>query len=283
MIKCGWLYGGALALLAVQLPAQEQGGAEVSGNFGIDFTSHYFFRGIDQETRGAIAQPYFDLTFGLYDGQGTIESLDLTIGQWNSLHDGPTGSGGTGQSMWYESDFFAELSAAISGGITLGAVYTAYTSPNGRFTTVQEFGLSAAYDDSAMWGESFDGLQPSVLVAFDLDNNQADGGANRGTYIQLAVEPSMMMVEDRNLTVSVPVTIGLSGGDYYEGTTGDETLGFVDIGVVAGMPLEWMPSRFGPWDGSLGLHALMLGDSNEALNGGENMEFVLTLGFSTSF
>ena len=48
------------------------------------------------------------------------------------------------------------------------------------------------------------------------------------------------------------------------------------------MPLD-MPKRFGNWELTAGVHALLLGDVPETINGGEDTEFIATLGFSFSF
>lgn len=256
----------------------------VHGAFGIDFTNQYFFRGILQENQGIIAQPWVTLGWNLHSADDGVKSVDLNVGQWNSLHDGPTGSGG-GQTMWYESDFFASLSASVGDRWTVGSTYTAYHSPNGRFGTVEEIAFSAAFDDKGLLGETFSGLQPSVLVAFET-RGQADAGSKVGVYGQIALAPSFEAgkLGDMDVTLSVPVTIGLSLSDYYEfGTGSDDALGFVQVGVKASMPLNFMPKRCGPWEGSIGLHYIALGDNNELVNNGDNGELMFTLGLSTSF
>src|SRR5688572_30215363 len=120
----------------------------VSGEMGFRFTSQYFFRGILQENQGIIAQPWLELGYGLYEGNDTVKNLGLTFGFWNSLHDGPTGSGGSGQSMWYESDFYIGLSADVGERLTVGMTYTSYYGANGVRPNVQELAFSATYDDN---------------------------------------------------------------------------------------------------------------------------------------
>jgi hypothetical protein len=254
----------------------------IAGTWGIDFTSAYYFRGIIQENQGVIAQPYFEVGYGLYEGEGSFKSLSLVLGQWNSLHDGATGSGGTGQSMWYESDFYAGLSAAVDRW-SLGATYTAYYSPNGRFGTVEELGLSVGFDDSGLISDSF-ALKPSAVIAFELEG-QADAGTQRGIYAQLGIEPSFALgqVGELDVTLALPVTFGFSLGDYYEVAGDDDALGFFDFGAVLSSPLPFLPARLGPWQASVGLHILSLGDSTETYNSGEATEIIGSFGLSTSF
>jgi hypothetical protein len=257
----------------------------VSGTFGVDFTTAYFFRGIRQEDKGVIAQPHFELDFKLCADEGVLHSLDLVLGQWNSLHDGPTGSGGTAQSMWYESDFYATLRAGLGERWSVDSTYTTYYSPNARFRTVEEIAFGLAYNDDGQLGEGFAGLQPSVRLAFELDG-QADAGTHLGTYAQLALAPSLELGKAGayDFKLALPLIAAFSLGDYYQDAAGkDHTFGYLDIGCVLSSPLPFLPSRLGPWTASLGLHGLFLGPSNEQVNNGDDFELIGTFGLSTTF
>ena len=88
----------------MRMPAQDEIGSGVTGSLGVDVASQYFFRGIRQEVKGAIVQPFMELNFNVFDGEGsgTLESLDLTLGVVNSRHDGPSVSGGAaGKTLWH--------------------------------------------------------------------------------------------------------------------------------------------------------------------------------------
>ena len=71
--------------------------------------------------------------------------------------------------------------------MTLGLTYTAYTSPNDSFGTVQELAFVLTVNDS-QWLGAF-ALNPSLLVAGEL-TGQADAGRARGVYVQLSMRPS---------------------------------------------------------------------------------------------
>ena len=261
--------------------------AQASGAWGIDFTNMYFFRGIAQENQGVIAQPWAQLGYAMYEGED-VRSVNLTFGLWNSLHDGPTGTTGGDRSMWYESDFYVGLTAAVGERLTLGATYTVYTSPNGLFGNVQEIAFAAGLDDRGLWFDAIEnGLKPSVVVAIETDG-QADAGDHVGIYAQFGIEPTFALGQFGSLdvTLALPVTLGTSLSDYYQDvTTGDDDdfFGFLDVGVVASSALPFMPSRLGPWTGEVGLHWLMLGDNNEERNVGEASEIVVSFGLSTTF
>jgi hypothetical protein len=277
----------ASILLSPLALAQAQAGSAtkaVSGALGVDFTTQYFLRGIQQENDGIIAQPWIELRYGLYEGKDELKNLNLTFGQWNSLHSGPTGTGGgPNQSMWYESDFYIGLAGAVGDRWSFGATYTSYYGPNGVRTNVEELAFSAGWDDKGIVNAFASGLQPGVVLAFELDG-QMDGGApgNTGIYAQFGIKPSFQFGQ---FTFDVPATVGVSLKDYYENpvTGEDDFLGFVDIGAVISLDIPNLPARMGPWHAEAGVHWLLLGDNNEDRNGGDATELILSCGVRTTF
>ncbi|MGH7311634.1 MAG: hypothetical protein ACREJV_00545 [Candidatus Rokuibacteriota bacterium] len=263
--------------------AQDKGPntGRVALSLGMDWTTHYFFRGILQEDQGIILQPYGDVTFKLMEGEGAFTNLGLTVGLWNSLHEGPTGTGGANQDprIWYEADFYTKLGATLFDDFTAAMIYTAYMSPNGRFSSVDELAFSVSYNDSKLLGAF--ALNPSVLLAFELDG-QADGGSDEGVYLQLGVAPAYTFNDKGTypLTVSLPVTLGLSLSDYYErvGVGGeDDTFGYLSIGLAAGVPLKFIPASYGAWTAKSTLTFITLGDNLKAANNGDRSEFIWTI------
>jgi hypothetical protein len=263
------------------------------GSFGIDFTNQYFFRGLQQENQGIIAQPWFELGYRLADPSESLRNLDLTFGQWNSLHSGPTGST---DGIWYESDFYVDLNAGVGERWTFAGRYTAYTSPNGEFDpvrrrgfreTVEEIAFTAGFDDRALWIDGLDsGLRPHITIAFELDG-QRDNGNDRGVYAEVGVAPrfDVGQVGSLEVALTVPVTIGFSLNDYYEDQSGgnDEKFGYLDVGAVFTSPLKFLPYGAGPWTAELGLHWLLLGNNLEERNDGDTSELILSLGVATRF
>jgi len=297
-LKREW-QAASVAVLAALVIVGPQGAAQaqdkgpntgrVSVSLGMDWTTHYFFRGILQEDQGLILQPYGDLTFKLMEGEGAFTNLGLTVGLWNSLHEGPTGTGGGSASqdprLWYEADFYTKLSATLFDDLTAAVIYTAYMSPNDRFATVEEIAFSLSYNDSKLFGAF--ALNPSVLLAFELDG-QADGGSDEGTYLQLGLAPSYTFNDKGTypITLSLPVTLGLSLGDYYErvGVGGeDDTFGYLSIGLAAGIPLKFIPASYGTWTAKAALTYITLGDNLKAANNGDSSEFIGTLGIAMTY
>ena len=139
--------------------------------------------------------------------------------------------------------------------------------------------MSLAVDDSTLLGRFT--LSPYVRMAIELDG-QADGGTGEGIYFELGVEPGLSL-EGTPVSLSFPVTLGLSLSDYYEGTTGnDDVFGYVDLGLVASVPLR-VPESYGAWEVSGGIHLLSLGDALTSFNDDDGLQPVGTFGFNIGY
>ena len=282
---------GAFAVMAICTgTAQAQEEAEVNtGNVsfsaGVDFTTHYFFRGALQEDQGLITQPYGEMGATLFESDGIIKELDMYAGIWSSFHSEETFAMTTndGPDSWYEADLYVGTSATLPANFSADLSYIAYTSPNDAFDTIQEIDLGLSYDDSEWWGDSGFALSPSATFAFEVDNTLL--GSDEGTYLGLGVSPSFTVVdsEDYPITASVPVTVGLSLDDYYDLNNDDDTFGFASVAPGLSMPLSFMPNEFGDWTLSAGAEFFFLGDNNETLNNGDDFEAVGSIGISMTY
>lgn len=273
-----------LALLAIVLllapgSARAQGDDPNPGAItlttGIDFPTVYFFRGIRQEQNPKLTMfPFGDVGISLYSGDGGVTSAGVNFGVWNSLHTGDSGLDTTNpkKRIHYEQDFYASLSLGFNGGVTITPTFTTYTSPNGSFGTVNEISFKVAHASR---------FAPYGLVAFEL-SGQADGGADEGTYAEFGVGPSWPLGGSA-ATVAVPVKVGLSLKDYYEGITGDEKFGYVDAGVLVTVPWTGVPSRFGSWNIHGGANFLGFGDTTKAFNKGDGGQVIASIGLGMSY
>lgn len=166
---------------AAQTPADPNPG-RLTFTGGIDFTNAYMFRGLRQDDTGVIMWPSGDIGIDIFDGDEGLRNITVNVGTWNSLHTGNTGTDGPSGKLWYESDFYTTLTLGFARGVSLGATYTAYTSPNNSFSTVKEIAFRLALDDTG----AFTGvtLRPYALAAFEMDTSprlgQADGGLRAG-------------------------------------------------------------------------------------------------------
>jgi hypothetical protein len=257
---------------------------------GIDFLNTYMFRGIRQDDSGLITWPYADLGVAVYSGDGSLKSVGINVGTWNSLHTGVTGSDNTTNGkLWYESDFYATLGLGLGGGVSVGTTYTAYTSPNSMFTTVKEFAFKVAADDTAFLGRA--ALKPYALVAFEFDTaqsrGQADAGLNAGSYLELGVAPGYA---GSVASISVPVKLGLSLADYYELNVGtadapvfeDNKFGFFSVAGIVTVPIGGTTS-LGAWNVHGGIEFQALGDTTKVINGGDGSKIIGSFGIGFSY
>jgi hypothetical protein len=244
-------------------PAEEAAPAKrLTVTTGVDFTSAYLFRGIRQHSGGTIAQPYYD--FGIALGRG----VSANVGGWNSVHStAPAGN-------WYESDVYGSVTFT-AGKLKPGLLYTSYTSPADSFATVKELAGVLAVDDSA---NPFP-LSPKIILAFELGSGSADGGADKGTYLELAVRPTVKLAP--KATLAIPVKTGLSVNKYYEGPLGDNHFGYFDTGLQLSVPV--VSGKSGSLEVHGGVDFMWLGDNLKLLNGDDGFKPVSLIGFTFTY
>lgn len=248
---------------------------------GVDSTTAYFGRGLLVEKHGLIIQPYADASFDIFRSEDV--NVALTMGTWNSYQDRATAAGTADAVMkkWYESDLYAGAAVSLD-KVELEARYYFYTSPSSAYGTIEEAYFSAAYDDSELLGDW--AMSPTAVIAIETGANAADGGAN-GTYLQLGVSPAYTFDAGsiKNLELSFPVSVGLSLGNYYQGTGGEnDFFGYASIGSTLTMPLD-LDQSWGGWTIKGGVQALMLGNAAGTFNNNDKFEVIATLGVAVEF
>jgi len=241
---------------------------------GVDVPSVYFFRGMRQEGAPKLTlQPYGTLGIALSD------RVKANVGVWDSLNTGTSGTGGPTGELNYEGRFASSLTVGLTRGLSFATTYLAYTSPNASFNTIQEIDLQIAQRGR---------LAPYALVAFELsDKGQADGGLNKGTYLELGAAPTLFTVF-KHARLAVPISVGFSLKNYYElvtsnGTTTDHPFGFVAIGGLVTVPITALSGRFGSWDLHGGINYLALGQTTRAFNKGDGRQVIPLIGVSVRY
>ena len=58
----------------------------ITGDLGVSVVSQYVSRGVVLENQGVITQPFVDLYFKLYEGDGFLNKVSLNLGLWSSIH-----------------------------------------------------------------------------------------------------------------------------------------------------------------------------------------------------
>lgn len=264
-------------------PADDPDGFTFTG--GTDFVNAYMFRGIRQDDTKVMIWPYADLGFALFSGEGLVKSVGLNVGVWNSLHTGKAGTQGPSGKLWYEGDFYSTLSFGLPAGLNFGTTYTAYTSPNGSFSTVKELAFKLADDDSGLLGRA--AVHPYAMLAYELDiqtlnAGQADGGSKAGLYVEVGATPSW---GNDAVTIGVPLKVGLSASDYYEqkvvtaaGTSYvDNRFGYFSVAGLVTKPLGGT-TKFGNWNVHGGVEFQKLGTTTTELNLGKDHKTIVSFG-----
>ncbi len=240
----------------------------ITGDLGINVVSQYISRGLIFEDQGAILQPYADLYFRLYEGDGFLSAISLNLGIWNSFHSKKTDAGlvtglNTGSSQnasstrsWYEFDFTAGVSFTFAKNLTFTPSYYTFLSPNDGFSTFQGLNLSLGYDTTDLIG--FD-LAPKVQVLFELEN-KAGNGADEGIYYEVSLTPSFPVGP---VTIAIPLAAGFGSNEFY---AGDEGFGFASGGVQVSYNLGFIPECYGSWTVSGGATYYYLGSALDTFN-----------------
>jgi hypothetical protein len=245
----GALAGVSFATAAPTQDAAADEGTPVAVSVGADFPSSYYFRGYRQEGDAKLTfQPWVD--FGV---EG--ESASFNVGLWNSLHTGDLSDANGCDCGWYETDFYASVAVQ-----NVSLTYTAYTYPKIDDSAIHELMVSTSFDNV---------LAPSVALAFEFAKPT---GLDKGVYLQLGVEPAVPMADDSPVSVSIPVTLGLSLKDYY----GDDTFGFFSAGVSVGYALSEAFEIHGS------VSAFAFGDYLESYNDKSGLA-IASVGFSVGF
>ena len=201
-----------------------------------------------------------------------LKSATINFGVWNSLHTGSSGLDNEVDKTHYEEDFYAALGLGFSKA-SFTTTYTAYTSPNGLFGTVHEIAFKTAITHK---------ISPYILLAQELGAVGADGGANKGTYIELGIGPSWPLAGGK-ATIGIPIKLGLSAHNYYELDGVDNKFGFFDIGALLTVPLSGIPPHYGAWNVHFGGDAFVFGETTQSINAGKKSKGVFLFGFGVGY
>ena len=264
-VALGLTTGAAFA----QPPAVDPNTGALTFTGGLDVPSKYVFRGIVQEADSKLTLfPYGDLGITLFSGEGGIKSASVNFGVWNALLTGSSGSDGITDKLHYEEDFYTTFTLGFGGGVGLATTWTAYTSPNGMFNTVQELSFKVS---KSHW------LSPYATIAFELDG-QADGGENEGVYLELGSTPTWSLASGK-MSLGVPIKFGFSLSDYYEREGNvDSAFGYFQAGGLITVPLSEVNGKFGSWNLHGGVDFYAFGDTTKTFNNGDSGKVVASFG-----
>ncbi len=249
----------------------------ITGDLGVNFVSEYISRGLVLENQGVIAQPYADLYFKLYSGEGFINKVSLNLGIWSSIHSHKQGGNTTAQN-WYEFDYTTGIAVTFAKNFTATLSFFEFDSPSGAFDPARSINLNLSYDDSEALGAF--ALHPHVTVLREVGG--AAGLQEQAWYFEGGIAPSVPI--GKVATLTFPITAGFGDGKFYAG----DTFGYASAGINAAVPLAFMPSCLGSWTFNTGYTYTYLGDalrdfSRSAQGNGQHSQHVFQSGLVVSF
>ena len=256
----------------------------ITGDIGLAVVSNYVSRGVVNENQGFIAQPYLDLYFKLYEGDGFVNKVSLNGGLWSSLHSNKTfASPGTSLGAWYEFDWTVGLAVTFAKNFTLTTSWFDFdfVSSGGRAGSLN---MNLAYDDTDLLGAW--ALHPHVAVLKNMIGNAVGvPGGELGWYYEVGIAPSYTFDKSGTcpVTVTLPLNVGL-GSETYNG----DDYGYFSAGINASVPLAFVPECYGSWTLSSGVTYYNLGDnaaaaSAPAITNGDNDQFVFSGSIGLAF
>jgi len=275
----------AAAALAVPAAAQEPA-SSVHGFMETSFKNSYVTpRGLVVSSKGLTTQPVLGLVFGLYEGQGFVDSLSLVTGVWGDLNSEQRHPQAR---TLNELDWFGGVSARVARRWDLSATYLLFMSPPQNFVPERNLEFKAGFDDTDFlhaWA-----LHPYAKLFWALGGDSTVVLGKRGrTYdVELGVVPGrgLDLAGDYRVGLTLPTFLTL-GGPAYFGDGG--TLGVFSTGPSASFPLPFIPGRLGRWHADAGLSYFHLINDNLVRasrilgNAGRRDEWVTSLRLGMDF
>lgn len=248
------LYAGSPSTKTVEpiAPAPEK--SRIGGLLQLDVSDHYITpRGLTVENQGVIFQPLFLLFFDLYDGDGFINDVTLTLGVWNSIH---TEESGADPGHWNEIDPIAGLSFGLAGGFKLDTTWTAFESMTDSYDTPNNLEVKLSYADNLT--DTFS-INPYASYWLELNNKTTFATSDSSYYFTVGLNPTF---SPKSIPVrfELPMWVMFPADDFYGESS---TIGLWSVGLKASTPLTFVSPEFGKW--FLYAKATYYGFENDAL------------------
>lgn len=272
-------WAGTASSKSKPVPAPEKlQESAITGDIGLNVVTAYYYHGSIQQNHSASFQPYADINFKAFEGDGFLNKATINIGVWNSLTNPATSTSPLGNrawtspKSWAESDFTPGVSLTF-GKVTITESYQFMFFPNKSMPETSESLVSKlAFDDSDILGAF--ALHPSITHQHEISGKAANGpSTSKGNYWEGAVAPS---IAAGPVTVTLPVTLGFGSSKYYQ----KDGYGYVSAGVNLGYAIP-MPKQYGVWTANLGGTYYNLNKS--AVGGNADNDVVGNLGLGIAF
>jgi len=257
----------------VQAPVQ----TAITGDFGVQFVSAYFTRGLMQQNQGAIAQPYADLYFALYSGDGLINKVSLNLSIWASIQSHHPGNLSTVKD-WYEFDYTPGVAVTFAKNFTLTTSYFEFDSPAGYFGSARSLNFNLAFDDTD-YLHAF-ALHPHFTYLRELSG--IAGLGKHGNYYEVGITPGLAPIAAPFIgpvTFTFPITAGFGSSGFYL----NNGYGYTSVAVNASVPMSFVPAQFGAWTFTTGATYYNLNGNIAATDAGRHNDWVFNGGVGVTF
>jgi hypothetical protein len=273
----------------------------ITGDLGVNFVSEYISRGLVYQNQGVIAQPYSDIYFRLYSGDGVVNSVQLQLGVWSSLNSQkyPGVSNGSLKN-WMEFDYTAAVAVTFlkNWTTTFSYIEADYPGESDSVDPNRNLQLGLAFNDSDYLGAF--ALHPHFNVLYEMNTtHNGAAGITRDTrdqanpdsqpyivgkggwYYEIGLAPTYTFLKDSQypITATLPITVGLGDQNgFYAGNT----FGYFTTGLNVSVPLAFVPSCFGAWTTTAGFNYYRLGNTAAAYSGSGDVSSLNVTGGSAN-
>jgi len=274
-------YAGETQTKATPAPPPDE--THVHFLFDFAFASAYNTpRGMMVRENGLTVQPLFLTFIDVYKGDGFINTVKVVGGCWNDLgtegvsKNPPYGRGP--QTNWTEIDPIGGISVGFAKNFTLDVTYIGFAEQILNIGMVHNLEIKLSFNDSDLLGAW--ALHPYFSYWQELENKTTDADVPQAVlgpspfsgkhpqpgssyYFEFGIAPGYTFKNAGNLKVEAPCRIMFPDsrfyGDYYGSSS---TVGLVEAGLKATLPLPHMPKGYGNWSTYVGFRYQYFVDKN---------------------
>ena len=262
-------------------------GPSVDMLINVEFASEYVTpRGMIVHNEGVTIEPLILGFANVYQSTGWLDSVKLVGGMWNDFStDGvskhaPYGS--SPKTNYTEIDPIAGVSFGLAKYFTLDVTYTAFVEQIEDIGTSHHLETKLSFDDSAFMPSFLKGfgVHPYFSYWQELSGKATDADVpyavfgpspksgdhpdpKSSYYFTVGIDPSYTFAQAYGLKLEAPCDILLPDSRFYGEYYGSaNTVGLIELGVKATVPLKFAGSRFGHWSAHLGYVYMDFVDDN---------------------
>jgi len=248
----------------------------ISGNIGMNVVTSYYYRGILQAggKHSPSFQPFADIYFKAYEGDGALNKAVVNISVWDSFTNPAafTGNPNIGsKKAWFESDFTPGI-ALTFGKVTLTETYMVYSYPNDPATgTSTNLNSKLSFDDGDLLGAY--ALHPSITHMVELTGNAGTVAAKKGQYWEAAVAPG---ISAGPVAVTFPIALAFGSSKFYN----KDGYAYTSAGINLAYTLP-VAKSYGTWTVNTG--ATYYNTSKAATGNASDNDVVGSVGMAVAF